>query len=58
MSTMYTLGLILTGYGAYSLDGALGMGDRWTSALTWVVVAMGVLGGLVNAALRRPTTTA
>jgi putative oxidoreductase len=53
------LGLTLTGYGVYSLDAALGIADRWTPALTWLVIGAGVLGGLANATLRRrPTTTA
>jgi len=53
------LGLALTGYGPYALDGVLGMTDRWTPSLTWLVVGTGVLGGLANvAARRRPTAPA
>jgi putative oxidoreductase len=53
------LGLALTGYGPYSLDRVLGIAGRWTSGLTAVVVAVGVLGGFANVAIRRrPTTTA
>lgn len=46
-------GLAFTGFGAYSLDALLGVGGVWTPALTWAVVGLGVLGGLVNVALRR-----
>jgi len=45
--------LALTGYGAYSLDAALGLGAIWSSALTLVVLALGVVGGLANLALRQ-----
>ena len=46
--------LALIGYGAYSLDTALGLSSLWTPALTWVALAVGVLGGLANLGLRRP----
>ena len=48
--------LALTGYGAYSLDSALGLSSLWTPALTWAVLALGVVGGLANLGLRRPST--
>jgi putative oxidoreductase len=51
-----TLGL--TGFGAYSLDAAFGLSDRWTPALTWGALAIGALGGVVNAGLRRPLAAA
>jgi putative oxidoreductase len=41
------------GYGAYSLDAALGWSAVWTPALDWVFVGLGVLGGLLNLAARR-----
>jgi putative oxidoreductase len=47
-------GLALTGYGEYSLDAVLGFAGRWAASFTWVVLALGVLGGFVNLALRRP----
>jgi putative oxidoreductase len=46
--------LALTGYGAYSLDAALGLTPLWTSGLTWTALALGVLGGVANLGLRRP----
>jgi putative oxidoreductase len=46
--------LALTGYGAYALDTALGLSALWTPTLTWVTLAIGVLGGLANLGLRRP----
>jgi putative oxidoreductase len=45
--------LALTGPGAYSIDAAVGLASLWTPALTWIVLALGVLGGLANLALRR-----
>jgi putative oxidoreductase len=51
------LALALTGYGPYSLDGALGIAQRWTPALTWLVVGAGAVGGFVNLVMRRPATT-
>jgi len=44
----------LTGFGAYSLDNALGLASIWTPSLTWGVLALGVIGGFVNVGLRRP----
>ena len=46
------------GTGAYSLDSALGLSSLWTPALTWVALALGVLGGLANLGLRRPAVQA
>ncbi len=51
------IGLALTGFGRYSVDALLGIADRWTPSITLVVLAIGVLGGLANAALRRRVTT-
>jgi putative oxidoreductase len=45
--------LAFTGFGAYSLDGILGIAPVWTPAVQWVVVGLGVLGGLANVAARR-----
>jgi putative oxidoreductase len=49
-------GLGLIGPGPYSLDAWLGITDLWTPAVTWVVLALGIVGGLANLALRRPTS--
>jgi putative oxidoreductase len=46
----------LIGPGQYSLDQLLGIGFLWTPVVTWGVLALGVLGGLANLALRRPAT--
>ena len=52
-------GLALIGPGQYSLDAWLGMSGPWTSTVTWIVLALGVAGGLANLGLRRrPNTTA
>jgi putative oxidoreductase len=49
--------LALTGFGAYSLDAALGLQSLWSPALSLGVVALGVLGGIGNLLIRRPRTT-
>lgn len=46
-------GLALTGFGAYSLDAALGLASIWTPAVTLSLLALGVAGGFANLALRR-----
>ena len=46
--------LTLTGPGSYSLDALLGLTSLWTPALTWSVLAIGLLGGVGNLALKRP----
>ena len=43
--------LAFTGFGAYSLDAAFGI--AMSSAVTWVLIALGVIGGLANLAIRR-----
>jgi len=53
--------LALTGPGRYSLDALLGLASVWTPALTWSVLGVGIIGGVVNVAIRRtpaPATTA
>ena len=45
-------GLALTGFGQYSLDAWLGT-RPWSVEGTWIVVALGILGGFANLALRR-----
>jgi len=45
--------LTLTGPGAYSLDALVGLNRIWTPELAWVALAIGVVGGVVNLALRR-----
>jgi len=49
----FAAALALTGPGAFSLDAALGLTSLWTPALTWSVLAIGVVGGVANLALRR-----
>ena len=49
--------LTLTGPGAYSLDALLGLAPLWTPEVTWLALAVGVIGGLANLAIRRPATT-
>ncbi len=49
--------LAFTGFGAYSLDAAFGLGSLWTPAISWIAVGLGVLGGLGNVATRRKAAT-
>lgn len=50
--------LALTGFGAYSVDAALGLTTFWTPAIAWGALALGALGGVANLALRRPAAQA
>lgn len=49
------IALALTGPGRYSLDYAFGLQQMETPAITWIVLAVGLIGGLLNVALRRTT---
>ena len=44
----------VVGYGRYSIDALIGVGSPWSPLLTWSVLAVGLIGGLVNSAIRRP----
>lgn len=43
--------LALTGFGAFSLDAALGL--AWSTEVAWIAIALGVLGGAANLAIRK-----
>jgi putative oxidoreductase len=45
--------LALTGFGALSLDYAVGFAAVWSPAAVWTILALGVLGGIGNLAVRR-----
>lgn len=45
------LTLALTGYGVISLDAALGL--SWPEPVVWTVLAVGVVGGFANLAIRK-----
>jgi putative oxidoreductase len=47
-------GLALTGYGQYSLDEKFGLVSMWTPKLVWIVILIGLVGGLANVAIRKP----
>jgi putative oxidoreductase len=47
------LGLALTGFGQYSLDNWLGIAGHFPLADTWIALAIGIVGGFANVALRR-----
>ncbi len=51
-----SVALALIGMGPYSLDARLGLGTLWTPELTWGLIALGIVGGVANLALRRKTT--
>lgn len=46
-------GLALTGFGQYSLDAWLGIAGSWSASVTWMVLAVGIVGGFINVGLRR-----
>lgn len=46
--------LALTGFGAYSLDAALGLQSHYTPAFAIIALALGFLGGVGNLLARRP----
>ena len=46
-------GLALTGYGLYSLDAWLGIAGHLPVTDTWIALAIGIVGGFANVALRR-----
>ena len=43
----------VVGYGVYSLDALLGWASVWTATYVWAALGLGVLGGLLNLAVRR-----
>jgi len=47
------LTIALTGPGRFSLDAVLGLGSLWTPRVVGVAIAVGIVGGGVNLALRR-----
>jgi putative oxidoreductase len=48
-------GLALSGFGAYSLDGLLGL--SWPAAVSWTAIGLGVVGGLGNLVVRKTAAT-
>jgi len=52
------VGLAMTSFGRYSLDAWLGITGHWPLGVTWIALALGIVGGIGNLALRRrPTST-
>ena len=43
--------LALIGYGAYSIDAAVQL--TWSDSVVWAVLALGVIGGFANLAVRK-----
>ena len=52
------VGLAFTGFGRYSVDELLGIGGRWSPTVTAIALAIGLAGGLGNAAIRRRSASA
>src|SRR5512135_2936643 len=51
MPLLYGIGgaaLALTGPGSFSLDAVLGLSSIWSPALSWAVLAAGIVGGALN----------
>ena len=46
--------LALTGHGLYSFDHVLGLSGLWSPAIVWSTLVIGVAGGVVTLAFRRP----
>ena len=52
------IALAFTGYGPFSFDAALGIDHGWTPALKAGVLAIGVVGGVLNLLARRSAAAA
>ena len=50
--------LTLTGPGRFSLDAVAGLTSIWTPTVAWSALALGIIGGLANLAVRRPAPRA
>src|ERR1700694_2881547 len=48
------VGIALTGPGRYSLDAVLGDYRLLTPGVTWIILAIGLIGAIANLAMRRP----
>jgi putative oxidoreductase len=48
------VGIALTGPGRFSLDAALGDYRLLTPGVTWIILALGLIGAIANLAMRRP----
>ena len=49
----FAVALALAGFGAYSLDAALGLTPLWTPAIVYGALTLGVVGGLANLVVRQ-----
>jgi putative oxidoreductase len=49
------VGVSLIGPGRYSVDAAIGDYRLLTPGVTWVILALGLIGGFANLAMRRPS---
>ncbi|MFL5556102.1 MAG: DoxX family protein, partial [Gemmatimonadaceae bacterium] len=58
MFAVVAVGFALIGPGRYSVDAALGTTLFERPSITWIVLLVGLLGGLANLALRKPVAPA
>ena len=49
------VGIALAGPGRYSLDESLGNYTMMAPKLTWILLGLGLIGGIANLAMRRPS---
>ena len=52
------MAVTLSGPGSYSADAIFGLMPLWTSAVKLAAIAIGLVGGFVNLAIRRPAAQA
>ena len=50
--------LALIGFGRYSLDALVGLADRWSPMTNWIALGVGILGAIVNVAIRHRSPAA
>jgi putative oxidoreductase len=55
---VFAAALALIGFGEYSLDAVLGLSSLWTPAINVGALAVGVIGGALNLAIRNTDQTA
>lgn len=51
------VGVVLIGFGIYSLDAALGLAEFWSPGLIGLALVAGVIGGILNLLLRKRLPT-
>src|SRR5947207_13447826 len=57
MFATVAIGFALIGPGRYSIDAALGTNRFESPGITWIILLIGLVGGLLNLMMRRPAST-